>query len=173
MVEPNPSAFQKCITNRSNSIVENYALVSRNYTDDFISGNFGDPSHPDGYAVGGLCALVADTGDYCDDVMKKEKADLHEQKLVKVPTITLTDLLIKHNIKNIDFFSLDVEGYEVSVLNGLDFEVYRPAYILIETANRVEYQDKIRSYMEEKNYTFVERLSGNDDLFVDLKHYIL
>ena len=40
-------------------------------------------------------------------------------------------------------------------------------YILIETANREIYQNKIREYMKEKNYIFLERLSLNDDLFID------
>jgi len=40
-------------------------------------------------------------------------------------------------------------------------------YILIETANREIYQNKIREYMKEKNYIFLERLYLNDDLFID------
>ena len=62
---------------------------------------------------------------------------------------------------------MDVEGYEISVLNGLDFTKYRPKYILIETENRLNYQNVIRDYMIEKNYKFLERLSLNDDLFID------
>lgn len=73
----------------------------------------------------------------------------------------------KHKISKIDFFSLDVEGYEMSVLNGMDFSNVRPKYFLIETANRPEYQKIVRQYMKDENYLFVKQLSGNDDLFLD------
>ena len=39
-----------------------------------------------------------------------------------------------HASKNIAFFSLDVEGAEVEVLKGIDFENYSFAIILLETA---------------------------------------
>jgi hypothetical protein len=95
-----------------------------------------------------------------------ERNNIDKNTIVEVNAITLTELLIKHNIHKIDFFSLDVEGYEIDVLNGLDFSIFRPKFILIETANREEYQDIVRKYMSEKKYDFIERLSGNDDLFI-------
>ena len=38
----------------------------------------------------------------------------------------------------IDFISLDVEGYEISVLNGLDFKKFTPSFIMIETTTYEE-----------------------------------
>jgi len=35
------------------------------------------------------------------------------------------------------------------------------------TANREILQNTIREYMSNKNYKFIERLSQNDDLFID------
>ncbi len=71
----------------------------------------------------------------------------------------------RHNIKNIDFFSLDVEGYEISVLNGFDIEKYLPTYVLIETTTFENRIKTIFEYMDNKNYKVVERLSFNDFLF--------
>lgn len=85
---------------------------------------------------------------------------------ILVPAITLSRLLDRYNISKIDFFSLDVEGYEINVLDGLDFNKYRPNYILIETANKSDRQAEILDYMISKNYSFVVKLSGNDDLFI-------
>lgn len=158
LVEPIYSLYQQCKINRPNSIVENYALVSRNYNKSKVRGDF---------LTGGLMAKVADTGDYFDQHIVNERNGIDRNNIVEVNAITLTELLVKHNIQNIDFFSLDVEGYEIDVLNGLDFSIFRPKFILIETANREEYQDSVRKYMNEKNYKFLERLSQNDDLFVD------
>ena len=45
---------------------------------------------------------------------------------------TLNSILNEINApKKIDFFSLDTEGYEIEILKGIDFEVYKFRYILI------------------------------------------
>ena len=161
LIEPNPSKCLQCKNNRPNSIVENYALVSRNYEYDFIDGDF---DHED--YNGSLMSMVLDEGDWCDDVMKNSQKHRKENtNIVEVPAITLDKLLEKHNIKKIDFFSLDVEGYEISVLNGFDIEKFLPTYMLIETTTYQNRIDIIFEYMENKNYKVVERLSCNDFLF--------
>lgn len=160
LVEPNKHFYDNCKKNRTNSIVENYALVSNNYNKQYINGNFNDT------ASNGLMCMVTDECDHYDQHIENHKKR-KQQNRVEVKTATLTSLLEKNNITKIDFFSLDVEGYEISVLNGLDFIKYRPKYILIETENRLNYQSVVRDYMIEKNYKFLERLSLNDDLFID------
>ena len=76
--------------------------------------------------------------------------------------ITLTEVLKKTNVpKLIDLFSLDVEGYEFEVLEGIDFENYKFKYFLIETNNF----DKLNSYLIAKKYKFIDKLSNHDYLF--------
>lgn len=163
LIEPNSIKFNECKKNRPNSIVENCALVSENYKDDFIKGNFNEIE--DGES---LMAMIVDDGDWIDDDLTIRKSyRKNYRQIVSVPATTLTSLLKKYDINKIDFFSLDVEGYELSVLNGLDFEQFRPSYILIETANDRNYQSIIKDYMQKNNYEFLESLSGNDDLFMD------
>ena len=58
--------------------------------------------------------------------------------------------------KRFDFFSLDVEGAELEVLNGIDFNKYTFNYILVETSNF----KILKSFLVKKNYRFVERLSN-------------
>jgi hypothetical protein len=48
---------------------------------------------------------------------------------------TLTNILKKHQVNNINLFSLDVEVYEKEVLGGLDLKIFNIEYILIETNN--------------------------------------
>ena len=76
--------------------------------------------------------------------------------------ITLTEILKKNNApKLIDLFSLDVEGYEFEVLEGVDFKNYKFKYFLIETNNF----NKLDNYLMVKKYKFVDKLSHHDYLF--------
>jgi FkbM family methyltransferase len=84
---------------RPNSIIENYVLVSSEHKEDTILGDF---SH---YMMGG----VVNTHNFPNWFP------------TTYPCITLENLLKKHNIKEVTFFSLDVEGYEIEVLNGINF----------------------------------------------------
>ena len=49
---------------------------------------------------------------------------------------SLSKLLDEHGIQKVDFFSLDVEGHEVEILKGLDFNRHRPRFVLIEVWNK-------------------------------------
>jgi len=51
---------------------------------------------------------------------------------VKVPTTTLAQILAAEHVRKIDFLSIDVEGAELAVLQGLDLRRYRPSLICIE-----------------------------------------
>jgi hypothetical protein len=71
-------------------------------------------------------------------------------KLKEVSSRTITSILDEYKIKNIDLFSLDVEGYELEVLKGLDFAVYSPTYLLIEIYSK-DY-DNIINFLKIQNY---------------------
>lgn len=163
LVEPNPHKFKECVTNRPNSICENYALVSINYSSDSIQGDF---AHRDTH--NSLTSLVSDPGDFFDDELLYYKEQRkRECEMLSVPAISISVLLRKHNITKIDFFSLDVEGYEISVLKGLDFNSHRPKYFLIETTTYQHRIDAVTNYMTNKNYKMVDRVSVNDILYED------
>lgn len=63
--------------------------------------------------------------------------------------------------KKIDFFSLDVEGDEINVLNGVDLKKYYFKYILIETINLKNIINKLKKF----DYKLKEKLSNIDYLF--------
>jgi len=67
----------------------------------------------------------------------------------------------------IDFFSLDVEGFELNVLKGLNFYKYRPKFMLIECLNERN-KDEIQSYLSNYSYRCIDKLSHRDYLF---SHY--
>ena len=79
-----------------------------------------------------------------------------------VNTKTLNDIFIEVNSpKLIDFLSLDVEGSELEVLNGIDFTVYNFKFILVESRD----DDEIIKYLNNKNYDFLEKISKRDLIF--------
>jgi FkbM family methyltransferase len=98
-----------------------------------------------------------------DTLTTRSNLDNVKRVKVKVRTSNLNFLLNKINApKLIDFFSLDVEGDEFLVLKGVNFQKYTFRYILIECNNI----NKLKKFLEKKNYKYVEKISnGNDYLF--------
>lgn len=83
-----------------------------------------------------------------------------EVREIRVPARTLTSILDELRPPRIDLFSLDVEGYELEVLRGLDLSRYRPRLILVETA-QVEKVDELLG----SAYTRIDKLSVHDYLY--------
>jgi len=79
----------------------------------------------------------------------------------RAPVKPLNDLLIQSRApKIIDFFSLDVEGEELQVLQGINFREYSFKFILIEG-----FDQEILNFLKEKKYTVLKKLK-HDTLFV-------
>jgi len=164
LVEPGLSNFNKCRLARPNCIVENYALVSKEYKQGTIYGNFDNNSH------NGLMNSVNLYPEYFDPEMifwANKFRHENESSGTEVRCCTLQYLLDRHKISEIDFFSLDVEGYEIEVLKGLDFNKIRPKYILIETTTSDYYRCIVDAYMTSQDYNQIDRLSINDALYKD------
>lgn len=53
----------------------------------------------------------------------------------KVPTITLSRLINKYKLSNIDLLVIDVEGHEYNALRSADFNYFKPKLIVIETSH--------------------------------------
>ena len=93
----------------------------------------------------------------------------------KVITFTLNKIIenSKYKNKEIDFLSIDVEGYEIEVLKGLDFNRYKPKLVVLEFIDheiKEFYNQKINNilnsqlnkFMENQNYKLVNWI--HDDL---------
>ncbi len=82
---------------------------------------------------------------------------------VEVPARTLSSLLDEARIGAVDFLSLDVEGLEIEVLEGLDLSRHRPAFLLVEfwTEERLARIGAILG----QDYELVERITDHDAFF--------
>jgi len=100
---------------RPRTILENYALVGKDYDKKTITGGEGTHFHCSG-------VTPCHTGSTRVNIR-------HE---IEWPACQLEKLLKKHEFKNVDFFSLDTEGFEHQVLDGIDFNYTKFNLILIE-----------------------------------------
>jgi FkbM family methyltransferase len=141
LIEPNLENYILCKQNRPNSICFNYACVSNEYTETFIEGDFNLPSNNQ------ISLMSSING-----------TRLSTNNNIRVPATTLTAILNTQIITEIDLLSLDVEGYEYNVLKGLDFNKYKPKYLLIEIYNS-DFEEII-NYLIKYNYTLVSNFSN-------------
>lgn len=156
LIEPSLMGYELCKVNRPNSICLNYACVSNEYKYDYVEGDFGD-NNPMG-SVNGLRTM--------------------NTNLVKVKTNTLEKILDEYCNVNIDFLSLDTEGYELEILKGLNLNKYRPKFMLIEVYNKdyeaiINYLN-LHNYNLHSNFTNYNKIDNpkwdgthNDFLFYD------
>ena len=107
-----------------------------------------------------------------------EKISLKQQakieKIIDIQTNTLENILDNYSIKTIDLLTIDVEGFELKVLNGLNFDKYKPSVIIVEfldlEANKWEIpynnldnvlKSEIYSFLINKNYKLVNWVNGD------------
>jgi FkbM family methyltransferase len=136
LVEPSEAAYLNCVKNRK-CIIEHCALVSFDYSQDHILGDF----YGDGALGLGARNKVTETGG------------------VRVKAKTLQSILSENNITQVDFFSLDVEGYEMEVLKGIDFNKTTIDYILIEVNSDSYSLEEINLFMLSKGYENIANVS--------------
>lgn len=86
-----------------------------------------------------------------------------------VITVTLQDLLRDHQAPAIiDYISMDVEGGELSILQGFDFDQFRSKVWTIEHNYQQQARDAIHTIMHANGYQRVlTDLSAYDDWYLD------
>jgi FkbM family methyltransferase len=127
LIEAIPALAQKCRQNRPRCTVENCALVSEDYTGRTVEVHYRD-------LMSMVKGCLSDPKAEAQHLAKGEgcmRAGDHTY-VVSVPAQTLNQVLEKWRITQIDLLSLDVEGYEVEVLQGIDFDRHRPEHLLVE-----------------------------------------
>jgi hypothetical protein len=130
---------------RPKTILENYVLVSNDFVGDTILGDF---SH---YMVGGVL-------------------NIHNVDWKPTPhkAIQLSKLLIKHNIKEVQFMSLDVEGYEEQVLKGVDFENVFFHVLDIENHKQLGVTQDF-SFLENFDFVKVGEVANSHEIYINKK----
>jgi FkbM family methyltransferase len=72
----------------------------------------------------------------------------------------LDTLFREFGIKNIDILSLDIEGYEIQALQGIDFSIYKPDVMLIES-DSPQHEQQLDEILEPYGYIKSVKVSKN------------
>jgi len=110
LIEPSPTIFLELEKNRPNNININKCLVASKYKFKTINGSFDNGPMS---SVGNMRYI-------------------ENAKLIDVPCEPLYKILDYLDIPKIDFMTIDTEGYELDVLDGLHLDKYKPIYLLVE-----------------------------------------
>lgn len=100
------------------------------------------------------------------DALKNKKGNYSKKYIVQQKR--LSNVLEERNIKEIDFMSIDVEGYEMQVLSGIDFDKTNIQCIVIENDKhkRGLGSNRLRQWIcKHGDYVLVARLTS-DDVYV-------
>jgi len=95
--------------------------------------------------------------------------ELHEQEGLpyedsKVKVVPISQLLKKYKVPHIDFMKIDVEGFEVEVMKGNDWNKFRPSVLAIEATVRKE----IAPLVKELGYK-LEFFDGLNNYYLDTR----
>ncbi|VDI38606.1 Hypothetical predicted protein [Mytilus galloprovincialis] len=83
----------------------------------------------------------------------------HTGKQVEVTCLNFNRIMEVIGQTYIDYFSLDVEGAEMYILNSIEWENINIDVFTIETD---QFRDQILSFMKTKGYKWIQRLQGDD-----------
>tara|TARA_R110000822_G_scaffold80158_1_gene191151 strand:+ start:356 stop:1003 length:648 start_codon:yes stop_codon:yes gene_type:complete len=145
-IEPIPKVYEKLKLNR-NCLTENKAI----YNESNKEVNF---------SIANSHTLLSGISTHLDQ--HKEKVDNDKEDII-VPTLTLEDLLIKHDApKFIEYMSLDTEGSEYEILKVFNFNKYKFGLIDIEHNYIEPRRTMIRDLLLENGYKYIGENKWDD-----------
>lgn len=153
LVEPIPALAERCRRNRPRAIVECCALVPfdrAGATLTMVDANLMS-------LVRGAMKSAEEESRHLAAAATVQQIEPRELQVVGQP---LSMLLDRHGLVHVDLLSLDVEGYELQALKGIDFTRHRPRFILVEARYRAE----IDAYLA-PHYSVRDVLSHHDVLY--------
>ena len=158
LIEPILHKYLECKKNRSkNNIYYFNACVSFEFKDEFVKLLYSNlmtiPTN--------LESDIKDKFNHANfsNTMRNEKEDVVE---FYAKAKTLNSILLDSKApKVIDFLSIDVEGSELEILKGIDFDNFKFKYILIECRDI----DIISNFLSKKHYTLLKQITHHDYLF--------
>lgn len=155
-VEPSIERF-KLLQNNRKCICENVAL----------SNNVGEVEFLDikGYGKG-LSGILED---YCEQHKHRiyqecQNEENRGREVIKVKTDLLNNLLTRHNLREVDFCTIDTEGSEYKILETFNFDKFLVKMFLVENNYNT---DEVKNLLLNNSYRYLCRLQI-DDIFIKI-----
>jgi FkbM family methyltransferase len=141
VVEPLPDMFEAlCHTYRRHPGVRKLNLAIHNELD-VLTLYRPDPARA--AHLSGIASLRKDR-----HALTSNRSGLSEADIValEVPAISLNNLLIEQKVEHLDLLQIDVEGYDMEIVDSLDLQRWRPSIIRFEHGvySGVPVRDKLR-----------------------------
>ena len=148
-VDPNPELLKKYKSKRPKDIFINAAVGSSNSSLDYYL-------FKDKYSSINSLNL---------EFIKELELEKEIERKIKVPVVSIENIL-DENLKKtdrLDFFDIDVEGYDLEVLKSNNWDKYRPKLVLIESHLPIseDLDSSLTKYLETKKYTLVGKTIMN------------
>lgn len=152
-VEPSPAAAERIRRARPRDTTANVALSNRD---------------------GSLPFFEAEARHAGLSTLDREQAEAHRRRGVsmreyQVPVTTLASICAQHADGAIDFVTIDVEGHERQVLEGMDFARFRPTVMVVESTRpmgREPTHEQWESILLEAGYRYAT-FDGLNRYYVD------
>lgn len=155
LVEAVPNLFLETLKNRPKAKCYHAALVPADFDGDYIEVHYARQM-----------SLTRLSDNAVSEHVDASKPWLGQEgsavgQVFFAPVCTAQEVIDRSGFNRIDFFSLDVEGAELSVLKGIDFARTKPRYFLIE-AWEIE---AIEAFLVPLGYKKLGKLGIRDYLF--------
>lgn len=150
LVEASPSSYEKARRNRPNDALYHRAITTDS-DNGYITFMFSDET-PQVNSIAGF----------------EDKRRIKGAQEIRVPTGTFREIFAEQGVTRVDFFSLDVEGGELVVLETIDFDAVLICILMtennpVDTAKNRE----VNNFMTRHN--FAPRLLGQDTVWVNAR----
>ncbi len=157
-IEPNP---EFCDLHRAlGNDVAQYACSDHDRDDvDFFVVNSNQANYLGGNVSFESFSSLGIKDEFAADLAKtRVKTDV---AVIKVNVRRLDTILAEHHppITNVDLLAVDVEGWEISVMQGFDIQRFQPKVVILENLFK---SATYRRYMRSQGYTRWKRLKPNE-----------
>ena len=144
-LEPNPSTFKRLAANRKCRCIQ--ACVTEKRGDvEFVCGQGNSGAEMlSGFSL----------NEEQQDRIRQEGGTMEK---VRVPCLTMPDIVEMEKITNVDYCSIDAEGYELAILRAFDFTRITPLALTVEENGQYP---AIRRLLYPHGYRLVEKLGAD------------
>jgi FkbM family methyltransferase len=141
LIEPIPDLARRCRQNRPGCIVENAALVPAGHAAKTVEMTYCN-------LMSQVKGAMKSAAEEADHIRRGKECQQIETYTAQVPARTLSQILDAHRIEQVDLLSLDVEGFELAALQGIDYHRHAPRWMLIEARYRQEIDGFLRPWYD-------------------------